>query len=1060
MTEERAAIDRGWYYVVEPDGGRHAAPERRLRAGDGRILTRRLHGFDARLSVEDASGAELPRATWVRAASAVGRVLETRGHTGPLRVLLGPAGTADGLRDGILHLDGPALARASSHHLVERRVAQNLPKAFPDWRPEQLERQPRRAPRVLFFESLMNADLPHNDRELSQGVLHMIASLRGSGAEVALADVKMAVSGRERPVLGLEDLDRALAVGRPDLVCITLLEGYFEGVRALVRGLRQRGCRAHVAVGGVMPTLAPEHVAAHLEDVSFVCRGAGEVHLPALVRLVGAGDVDTPFTPAQRHGLMHQDGLIAFDPGGGLVAGRPARIVEVGDLDRVELDLSWLKPRHIEGGIEIATSRGCVHRCTFCSILGRESYQARSAGSVRELLATYAARFEEIFGSEIPHNAWRVHFCDDDFACDRDRAIALLEELGSTRFQLSSVQVSVADLCRRGGGRLLPEVDAALCDAFQPSRFADAGLEVPVRDYVRDFKSRTWSAYIQVGVESFCDSELVRLGKGYQVTHVRAVAAELSRRHLHWDAYVILSNSETCPEDLIDSLEELCRLKLRHPIFFHARFPVVPRLVSYFTSASHRRLVRQGRSDVSVLRDRAEVEGHPELDYPFVDHDAPADPWVRSVLASEEVPTFFSDEQRYGASLERLRAAWTERLQGREGEERLRGEQLVRRLDDRLRSLVFEQLLEAREADRPLGGAVEGWPGWRPDAEAALATALELLGPAESWLTAFERHGHQAVPRLVLVPTWQCELRCRYCFIPKQDGRVIAPETLDRALELLLSSHRPAVMLQFFGGEALMEWDLLRRAIERGTRRARELGKELRFLLSSNGFSLDEERLDWLSQYPVKLELSLDGAPEVQNRFRRALGRGVDSYARGIATHREAILSSGLDYDVIMVVHPQNVERMKEGFFHIASLGFGRIQVNFALGYVWTRAQQEAFAQGLFAIGRELRQRWAAGDDLVFVNLEGPPLPIRLNGEVTVDWDGTIYGGNAFLHQDDDKDRFRIGHLDDLHGFDRYWLDGPSNETLLRWSYAEEVTRNNLKVGAIFTSFHQWMVSG
>ena len=34
------------------------------------------------------------------------------------------------------------------------------------------------------------------------------------------------------------------------LVCITLLEGYFEGVEQLIRGLRERGCRAHIAVGG------------------------------------------------------------------------------------------------------------------------------------------------------------------------------------------------------------------------------------------------------------------------------------------------------------------------------------------------------------------------------------------------------------------------------------------------------------------------------------------------------------------------------------------------------------------------------------------------------------------------------------------------------------------------------------------------------------------------------------------------------------------------------------------------------------------------------------------
>ncbi len=284
-------------------------------------------------------------------------------------------------------------------------------------------------------------------------------------------------------------------------------------------------------------------------------------------------------------------------------------------------------------------------------------------------------------------------------------------------------------------------------------------------------------------------------------------------------------------------------------------------------------------------------------------------------------------------------------------------------------------------------------------------------------------------------------------------------ETLDRSVELLLSSSRDELTLQFFGGEALLEWDLVKGAVERGTSRARELGKDLTFILSSNGFSLEEDKLAWLRDRPVKLELSLDGAPDLQNRFRRSLTRNGDSYQQGIAHRAEAVLASRLPYDVIMVVHPENAHRTAESFFHIASLGYRRIQINFALGYVWTAEQQHAFAQGLFAIGGGLRERWARGDQLVFVNLEGLPMPVRLNGEVTVDWDGAVYGGNGFLHETEHKERFRVGHLDELSGFDRYWMDGPSNDYLLDWSYPPDVTQNNLEVGRIFRSFHQWMAS-
>ena len=51
-------------------------------------------------------------------------------------------------------------------------------------------------------------------------------------------------------------------------------------------------------------------------------------------------------------------------------------------------------------------------------------------------------------------------------------------------------------------------------------------------------------------------------------------------------------------------------------------------------------------------------------------------------------------------------------------------------------------------------------------------------------------------------------------------------------------------------------------------------------------------------------------------------------------------------------------------------------------------------------------------------------MPIRLNGEVTVDWDGTVYGGNAFLHETEHKQKFVTGHLDDLRNLAATgWMD-------------------------------------
>ncbi len=1043
---EREAIERGWFYVHEPDDGAWVEGTRLLRDAQGAPLTRRLHGYGAAVLVEDCSqpgSAALPVAAWLRAAAAAGRVAEARPGAPPLRVRLGaPAPRCTRGRH-----PAPGCGRRAYRPEPPRagsRGGGGLPETWPDdCRAPADAAAPRPARRLLAFESLLNTDMPHNDKEISQGVLHLLSPLRGQGVEVLLAQVKMPIVGDERPPIGLDHLGETLREGI-DLVLITLLEGYWHGAVQLIAHLRALGCRAHVAVGGVMPTLTPEHVAAHLPGVSFVARGAGEYFVPRLVAILGDSDIDTAFTPAQVEALLQLRGLIAVDRAGGrLIGARPSETVQVEDLDRVELDLSYLQPRHVQGGIEITTSRGCVHRCSFCSIIGRESYQARSAGGIFDLLSSYEARFAEMFGDDpIPPNAFRVHIADDDFACDKARAITFFEQLRQTPFRLSSIQVSVADLCVRDElGVLQPRVDPDWIRVLDPECFADAHRRVSSAERRADHHNRGWSSYLQIGVETFSERELIRLGKGYRVAHIRAVVDALSRRDLHHDAYFIQCNTDTTAEDLVESVVELCRLKLRYPDHFHLRFPVVPHLVSYFPTATYRKKVRGGRLDSVARIDHLAAPGFPELDYPLIDHDLPDDPLVAAAVQAG----FLTDAGCYTGSLLRLREIWS--AAGAP-------EPLLRRLDDLPRQLVFELLADARKGEH--GALPTGWPS-APKTATALALAEELLGPSADWLPAFQRHVAEVAPRLVVIPTWQCELRCNYCYIPKQDGRVMSRSVLERSIDLLLSSRHTDLILQFFGGEALLEYPSIQHGIGYALQRAAGLKKRVQFILSSNGWSLDDEKLAWLARHPVKLELSLDGDADTQNRFRHSRLPREDSYAVSIAGRADAILASGLAHDVIMVVHPLNAHLLDQNFFHIASLGFRRLQINPALGPMWKPAQVEALSQALFRIGAELKTRWAAGDDLVFINAENRPMPVRLNGEVTVDHDGTIYGGNAFLRETEHKERFVVGHLDDARGFERYWLDAPSNELLLQYSYPPDITRNNLAVGKLMRSFCLWL---
>lgn len=1020
---ERETIDRGWYYVIEPDGGRWAPADERILADDGAVLTRRLHGHPQRVELIDESGEPSLPATWLRASNALGRALESLQHRGVHAIVrLGPAGTAptlDHAPDGRLrlHLDGPALAAAPSHHPIEAEVRALLvangpvQSATPQPLPAELPDAPVK--RAMFFESLMNTDMPHNDKEISQGVLHMASALRHTGTEVVLVNAKMSIIGDHRPVIGLDRIERALEGGPVKLVCITLLEGYWDGVVRLINTLRRLGCRAHIAVGGVMPSLAPEHVAAHLPEVSFVCRGAGEYFVPKLAQILGDHDVDTPLTEAQRRALLALDGMLALDRHAGrLLSCNDARTMQVESLDRIELDLSYVEPRHIEGGIEISTSRGCIHKCSFCSILGRESYQARSAGSIIDVLNLYHARYTELFGDRIPHNAWRVHFSDDDFACDRERARDLFLRLRSTPFRLSSVQVAIGDLCVKRDGKLLTEPDHELLDAMSPECFADHGRPIPKIDFFEDHKSRTWSSFLQIGVETYSDPEIARLGKGYKVAHVRTIVAELARRGIHMDGYFILSNVDTEARDLVDVFSEVARLKLRFPEHFHMRFPVVQYLVSYFTAASHRRHVRRGRRDAMILRDHASAPQHQEYDYPFVDHDVPTDPWVRDTVAEP----FVTDEGLYTANLDVIAQLWRNRLRKLDPThpDHARIGRLLRKLDDRPRRLVFEMLRQAWLGDD------DGWPGARLDKERCLETAEIVLGRHQAWMPLLKHHVN-ADPerRLVLL-----------CAGPSGPTE---PTIGEQAVELLLSSELRALCLQLTGPDASLNAPSALPWIHHARQLAADKRdpKQLRVLV---------DLLAWHGPFdPLRLpgvELQLHLPTSAPDAVRRA------------AEARDA----GLPVRVVFTLHPDQLDDLLPTVTGLLSNGLHDLVLEPAAAG-WTPERTQALGKALFALDPLLQRH----PELIVSDLLSDRERSGTTDDVAVSWDGQITRADLLRHTGPVPRAWRLGALSDLSHVDRHHLELAVPTLLRRAPTLDQLHKERAPAEKVLRSFLAWM---
>ena len=131
---------------------------------------------------------------------------------------------------------------------------------------------------------------------------------------------------------------------------------------------------------------------------------------------------------------------------------------------------------------------------------------------------------------------------------------------------------------------------------------------------------------------------------------------------------------------------------------------------------------------------------------------------------------------------------------------------------------------------------------------------------------------------LVLNVTNQCNLSCKYCYefgedrLADQQGKAkfMPVETAQEAIDYLLenSPGRPSVHVTFFGGETLLNFKVMRSAIQYAVVKAKEAGKGIDFSLTTNGTLLNEEVIEFLSEYRVGVTISLDGDREMNDQFR------------------------------------------------------------------------------------------------------------------------------------------------------------------------------------------------
>ena len=196
----------------------------------------------------------------------------------------------------------------------------------------------------------------------------------------------------------------------------------------------------------------------------------------------------------------------------------------------------------------------------------------------------------------------------------------------------------------------------------------------------------------------------------------------------------------------------------------------------------------------------------------------------------------------------------------------------------------------------------------------------------------FKAKSGNVVKALCLHVAHTCNLNCSYCFASqgKYHGEraLMSFEVGKQALDFLMdnSGTRHNLEVDFFGGEPLMNWDVVKQLVAYARSVEKERGKNFRFTLTTNGVLIDDDVIDFANKEMSNVVLSLDGRKEIHDATRVDYA-GHGSYDKIVPKFQKLVESrGGKGYYMRGTFTHQNPDFTKD-VFHMADLGFTELSM-------------------------------------------------------------------------------------------------------------------------------------
>lgn len=272
-----------------------------------------------------------------------------------------------------------------------------------------------------------------------------------------------------------------------------------------------------------------------------------------------------------------------------------------------------------------------------------------------------------------------------------------------------------------------------------------------------------------------------------------------------------------------------------------------------------------------------------------------------------------------------------------------------------------------------------------------------------------------------------CNLRCGYCFAGTGDfggcRELMSKETAEKAVEFAIkgSRQRHNLELDLFGGEPLMNFEVVKHIVNYVRRREQETGKNIKLTLTTNGTLLNDENIKFLNDNRVMLVLSLDGKKETHDAMRPFPNKS-GSYDAAVRGFKKVIESrEGKNY-YLRGTYTHFSTHFADDVLDMTKVG-KEISVEPVVGtdepYVLTEEDLPVLFEEYDKLARAYLERRRAGDPFDFFHFNvaldnGPCVAKRLAGcgagheYFAITPEGDIYPCHQFVG----REEYKLGTLD------------------------------------------------